>query len=60
MLLVDKNDAGTRFVPCVNGVGLLKILLQAARRAITSNAHSVFPEGFKFTDGSMLIITWRK
>jgi hypothetical protein len=49
-LTFAKKIEFARFVSCVNGAGLLKILPQSARRMMTSNAHSVFPEGFTFAD----------
>jgi len=50
-LTFNKNAGFARFVSCAEGAGLLMILSQAARCVINSQAHPVFPEGFKFTDG---------
>jgi hypothetical protein len=49
-LALNKNDGFARFVPCVNGAGLIKILLQVARRAMDGGGLSIFPAGKRFTD----------
>jgi hypothetical protein len=48
MFSLIKNDDFARFVPCANGVGLLKISPQADWRRSNTNAHPVFPGGGKF------------
>ena len=39
-----------RFVPCVDGAGLIKISAQVARRAMDGEGLSVFSAGRRFTD----------
>ena len=49
-LTLDKNEFFTRFVPCVRGAGLIKILSQVARRVMDGDGLSVFSAGKRFTD----------
>jgi hypothetical protein len=49
-LTSDKNDVFVRFVSCVRGAGLVKILTQVARRAMDGEGLSVFSAGKRFTD----------
>jgi hypothetical protein len=49
-LTSDKNDVFARFVSCMRGAGLVKILTQVARRAMDGEGLSVFSAGKRFTD----------
>jgi hypothetical protein len=49
-LILTKNNCFTRFVPCVDGAGLIKILSQVARRAMDGEGLSDFSAGKRFTD----------
>ncbi len=49
-LTLNKNDVFARFVSCVRGVGLVKILAQVARRAMDGEGLSDFSAGKRFTD----------
>jgi hypothetical protein len=49
-LILPKNNSFARFVPCVRGAGLIKILSHVARRAMDGGRLSDFSAGERFTD----------
>ena len=50
-LALDKNGFFARFASCVRGAGLIKILLQVARRSMDGDGVSVFSAGKGFAGG---------
>ena len=49
-LTSNKNHGFTRFVPCANGAGMIKILSPVARRAMDGEGLSDFSAGKRFAD----------
>jgi len=49
-LTLNKNTSFTRFVSCVAGAGLIRILSQVARRAMDGEGLSVFSAGKRIAD----------